>query len=98
MIFSKRFWSGGEHYPVDPSSGKIDMSGYGRDDYYRFRGPGYANFDYGYYDAETNSWWHANHSEPGMKVYQSTLEHFSRAYLGFDTQIFCVAIPEKELP
>jgi len=38
----------------------------------------------------SNSWWHANHSEPGMKVYRSTLKHYSRPLLDFDSQIFSV--------
>jgi len=63
-IFSKRFYSNGGSYTPDPTTGKIDMSKYT----YKAK-PGHVNFDYGYYDETSNSWWHANHSEPGMKVY-----------------------------
>lgn len=49
------------------------------------------NFDYGWYDEESGSWLHANHAEPNMKVYQSTLEYYSRPLRNFDRQVFCVA-------
>jgi hypothetical protein len=57
-------------------------------------------FDYGWYDEETDSWWHANMGGPGMKVYQSDLEYFSQP-LGsrdtpiFDRQVFTVALARK---
>jgi RHS repeat-associated protein len=90
-MFSKRFWSSGDPYTPDPSTGKVDMSGYS----YRAR-PGYVNFDYGWYDESANLWIHANHfHDPGgmgpMKVYYSDLEHYSRPLLDFDKQFFCVA-------
>jgi hypothetical protein len=53
------------------------------------------NFDYGWYDEATNTWFHANHMEPGMTVYQSTLSNFSRPLLNFDRQIFVVAMARK---
>ncbi len=40
--------------------------------------PEYVNFDYGLYDNKSNLWWHANHSEPRMEVYESTLSYYSR--------------------
>jgi peptidoglycan hydrolase-like protein with peptidoglycan-binding domain len=98
IIFSKRFYSNQDPDPEkrkaadpnaflpDPRTGQVDMSGYR----YEAR-PGYVNFDYGWYDEETNSWWHANHAEPGMQVYQSTLEYYSRPLLDFDRQVFSVA-------
>ncbi|GGM35477.1 hypothetical protein GCM10012275_03430 [Longimycelium tulufanense] len=95
-IFSKRFYSkqdpnwtdeqAAEMYRPNPRTGQVDMSTYR----YRAR-PGYVNFDYGWYDEQTNNWWHANHAEPGMKVYQSTLRYYSRPLLDFDEQVFTVA-------
>jgi RHS repeat-associated protein len=91
-IFSKRFWSSGDPYTPDPSTGQVDMSGYN----YSARPGGYTNFDYGWYDEASNLWIHANHfHDPGglgpMKVYKSDLEHYSRSLLDFDKQVFCVA-------
>ena len=86
MIFSKRFYSDGQPYTPDPKTGKVDMSGYK----YKAK-PGLVNFDYGFYDESSNSWWHANHSEPGMKVYRSTKQHYSRPLQDFDKQVFSVA-------
>lgn len=90
IIFSKRFWSGGNDYEPDSETGQVDMS-----DYDYEAKPGFVNFDYGWYEEETDTWWHANHCEPGMKVYQSTLEHYSRPLLDFDQQVFCVAFARK---
>ncbi len=85
-IFSKRFYSGGKDYTPDPKTGKVDMSGYD----YKAK-PGYVNFDYGFYDEANDAWWHANHCEPGMKVYRSTNAHYSRPLLDFDKQVYCVS-------
>ena len=86
MIFSKRFYSNGKAFTPDPTTGRVDMSDYD----YKAK-PGYVNFDYGLYDETTDSFWHANHSEPGMKVYRSTESHYSRPLLDFDKQVYCVA-------
>jgi len=85
-IFSKRFYSGGEDYEPDPKTGKVDMSKYK----YKAK-EGFVNFDYGFYDEKSNSFWHENHADPGMKVYRSTLKHYSRPLQDFDSQIFAVA-------
>lgn len=88
VIFSKRFHSADPNNEYQPDkNGKVDMTGYD----YKAK-PGYVNFDYGFYDVETGKWWHANHSEPGMEVYESTLEYYSRALLDFNKQVFCVGI------
>ena len=60
----------------------------------------HINFDYAFWDETTQSFWHANHAEPGMKVYQSSKERFQQGYIDFDRTIYCVAItkvldPEK---
>ena len=63
----------------DPKTHRIDMSGYK----YR-RKPGGVNFDYGFWDDTTNSFWHANHKDYGaanpMVVYQSTRNRFAKRY------------------
>lgn len=87
LLFSKRFWSSGQTFVRDPVTGRIDMSGYT----YAPR-PGFVNFDYGLYDEKTGKWWHANHNEPGMKIYESNLKHYSRPLIDFDKQVFCVGI------
>jgi hypothetical protein len=101
FIYSKRFWMMGKAFPAD-STGKVDMS---NDD--GSHPPGDVNFDYGWYDETTDSWWHANHCDPAtgtdkckasyptgepMKVHQSKLDHYSDPnYFGADKQVFCVA-------
>ena len=52
-------------------------------------------FDYGWYDEATNTWFHANHGEAGMVVYQSTLEYYSQPIVNFDRQTFVVAMAKK---
>ncbi|GGQ48249.1 hypothetical protein [Couchioplanes azureus] len=95
VIFSKRFYSkqdptwtdeqAARAFLPDPETDQVDMTGY------RYVAkPGYVNFDYGWLDEGTGNWWHANHAEPGMKVYQSTLRHYSRPLLDFDRQVFSV--------
>ena len=90
-IFSQRFYSGGKSDVPDPVTGRVDMSGYD----YKAK-PGYVNFDYGWYDEQSDSWWHANHYETHdpddpMVVYRSTLDYYSRPLIDFDSQVFCVA-------
>ncbi|AHI00814.1 hypothetical protein [Kutzneria albida] len=100
-IFSKRFYSwqnpdwseerAHTTYRPDRETDQVDMSTYR----YRAR-PGYVNFDYGWFDQDTNTWWHANHEEPRMVVYQSTLRHYSRPLQDFDEQVFTVAFAKKD--
>ncbi|MFI5495028.1 hypothetical protein [Actinoplanes sp. NPDC051859] len=95
VIFSKRFYSkqnpawtdeqAARAFLPNPTTNQVDMSAY------RYLAkPGYVNFDYGWLDEGTGNWWHANHAEPGMNVYQSTLKHYSRPLLDFDRQVFTV--------
>ncbi|MGW1739347.1 hypothetical protein ACWCPQ_11100 [Nocardia sp. NPDC001965] len=84
-------------FAPDPATGQVDMSG----DHGRAK-PGYVSFDYGLYDEQAGSWWHANHadyrvySENGdpvrnpMKVYQSTSEKFFAGYSDFDSSVVCL--------
>jgi Domain of unknown function (DUF4157)/Microbial transglutaminase len=107
FIFSQRFWSDNLPYTPDPVTGKIDMSPYKAKPKPKPGGTGtYVNFDYGWYDETTKSWFHANHCDPAtgsancsrtydpdqrMKVYQSTKDHYSRPLQDFDKQVYCVA-------
>jgi hypothetical protein len=94
ILFSMRFWKGGQPYSPDPNTGKINMSGY---NYIPKPNPNtrgtYTNFDYGYYDPATDSWWHANNAEPGMEVYRSTKTYYSRPLADFDGQVYSIAFP-----
>jgi hypothetical protein len=99
VLFAKLFWSNQDPdrekrkqpapdaYQPDPDTGKVDMSDYE----YRDQ-PGHVNFDYGFWDEESNCFWHANHSQPGMIVYQSTREKFAKGYIDFDRIVYCAAI------
>ena len=98
VLFAKLFWSnqdpdqearkkGDDKAYLPDEDGKIDMSDYK----YRAQ-PGYVNFDYGFWDEGTQSFWHANHCQPGMKVYQSKKDKFSAGYMDFDRILFCAAI------
>jgi hypothetical protein len=92
IIFSTRFWSNDPSKFLPDRNGKVDMSSY---DYSPrpcdSRGC-YTNFDYGLYEGSTNTWWHANHAQPNMAVYESTLAHYSRPLSDFNRQVFSVAI------
>ncbi len=91
-MFSKRFYSGQDRswsdqeratkFRPDPNTGQVDMSEY---DYHG--NSGLINFDYGYIDPLTGDVWHANHKEPGMQIYQSTLGYYSRAIVDYDRQV-----------
>ncbi|UAK34560.1 hypothetical protein K8O92_12375 [Nocardia asteroides] len=84
-------------FTPDPTTGQVDMSG----DYDQPK-PGHTNCDYGLYDEETGSWWHANHGDwrefpefgdpalDPMKVYQSTPEKFFSGYPDFDSSVICI--------
>ena len=106
IMFAKMFWSNqaaGDNskpddkaFRPDPKTGEVDMTGY------QYKGqPGYVNFDYGWWDDNTSSFWHANHMEykdpekrktNPMKVYQSTKEKFIAGYIDFDRVVFGVAL------
>jgi hypothetical protein len=97
VMFAKLFWSNqnpatdlskpdDKAFRPDPKTGKVDMK-----KYRYIAQPGYVNFDYGFWDEDTQSFWHANHCQPGMKVYQSTRDKFAAGYIDFDRIIYCVA-------
>ena len=107
VLFAKLFWSNQNPdkdkrkvedknaFKPDPKTGKVNMTGYK----YREKGGGnFVNFDYGFWDEASQSFWHANHSEPGMEVYQSTKEKFAKGYADFDRVIYCVAIAKNYDP
>lgn len=103
VLFAKQFWSNqnaGDNkaadpdaFKPDPKTGRVDMSGYK----YKAQ-PGYVNFDYGFWDESSHSFWHANHMQPGMMVYQSTKERFIRGYIDFDRCVFGVALAKNYDP
>lgn len=106
ILFAKMFWSNqadGDNskaddkaFRPDARTGEVNMTGYK----YKAQ-PGYVNFDYGWWDDSSNSFWHANHMEykdpekrktNPMKVYQSTKEKFIAGYIDFDRVVFGVAL------
>jgi hypothetical protein len=117
VVFAKLFWSNQNPdearratsdpaaFQPDPRSHKVDMSGY----HYRAR-PGFVNFDYGFWDEASQSFWHANHMDyhdpnDPMFVLQSTKDKFAHllmeagerryGYRDFDRVIYCVALAEN---
>ncbi|RAW01109.1 Ig-like domain-containing protein [Pseudochryseolinea flava] len=94
IIYSVRFWARYVDGFQPDKNGRVDMGGF---DASTAGLPGYVSFDFGLYDSSTGKWWHANHSEPGMKVYESTLSHFSRKLADFNRQVFVVAITTVKL-
>ena len=68
----------------DPKTGEVDMSKIG-DIYALSRPPDYTNFDFGFWDESTQTFWHANHGTyTGMRtpeeIYQSTHARFAHKY------------------
>jgi hypothetical protein len=120
IVFAKLFWSNQNADPAkraksdptafkpDPITGKVDMTGYE----YREQ-PGMVNFDYGFWDDASQSFWHANHMDYGdpsdpMIVLQSTPDKFAKVltvagetrygYRDFDRVIYCVTLAENYNP
>ncbi|HYN97269.1 MAG TPA: DUF4157 domain-containing protein [Pilimelia sp.] len=120
VVFAKLFWSNQNPdiarrarsdptaFKPDPTTGQVDMTGYE----YREQ-PGKVNFDYGFWDEASQSFWHANHMDYGdpadpMIVLQSTKEKFAKVltvagetrygYRDFDRVIYCVALAENYNP
>jgi hypothetical protein len=111
VLFAMLFWSGrGRRAPdtkafrPDPVSGRVDMSGIGN--IYDDGRPGFVNFDFGFWDELTHSFWHANHGvyqgmETPEEIYQSTHGRFARrfwakgeehvTYADFDRVVYGVA-------
>ena len=113
MVFAKLFWSNQNADPAKRKKGnakafrpdrkgRVDMSGYK----YRAQ-PGYVNFDYGWWDESSQSFWHANHADYGdpadpMIVMQSTRDKFAKkmevagtrryGYADFDRVVYGVAL------
>ncbi len=86
-------------YRADPRTHEVDMSGYK----YKAR-PGFVNFDYGFWDDPTETFWHANHGvyedapDDPMIVLQSTREKFAHGYDDFDRCVYGVALAENYNP
>lgn len=114
VLFGMLFWSNQDPevsnradpdptaFRGDPKTHRVDMSGY----QYRAQ-PGKVNFDYGFWDESTSSFWHANHKDFGpddpMVVFQSTKEKFAYpftmpdgtarfGYDDFDRAVYGVAV------
>ncbi len=98
-------------FPVDEKTGKVDMTGYRYDnarpqdaedvtvgDDGNLDMDWHINFDYAFWDEDTQSFWHANHAQPGMKVYQSTRARFEQGYRDFDRTIYCVGFAKNYRP
>ena len=111
-------------FPVDETTGKVDMTGYmylgqpkikkdkdtGEDEY----AGGFVNFDYGFWDESTQTFWHANHMqypekrEDGtpderhkkqpMIVLQSTRAKFAKGYRDFDRIIYAIGLQKNYKP
>lgn len=101
VMFAKRFWSNQSEDKEarrhsDPTAfipnfrtGEIDMSG----DRLLGQNKTYAtNFDYGFWDDHTNSYWHATQGGNAMEVLQSTRERFEAENSSWDRIVYCVAI------
>lgn len=79
----------------DRVTGQVDMSA----DFFWGK-PGYTNFDYGFYDPRSDSWWHANNREfhddtRPMRVFQSTAERFFTGHADFDRSVLCLGFVNK---
>ncbi len=120
VVFAKLFWSNQsdsakdrtkpdeDAYKADPKTGEVDMTGYK----YKARvkedmSGGYVNFDYGFWDESSQSFWHANHmqykdpvkrADDPMKVLQSTKGKFAKGYVDFDRIIYGVALANNYDP
>jgi RHS repeat-associated protein len=92
VIFSTRFWSNDDRKFLPDKNGRVDMSTYNYSARPCDQSGCYVGFDFGLYDPNTNKWWHANHSQPGMVVYESTLKWYSRPLRNFNRQVFSIAI------
>ncbi|MGW5383282.1 hypothetical protein [Nocardia sp. NPDC003963] len=78
----------------NPETGRVDMSR----DLHQGR-PNSMNFNYAYYDRETNSWWGADQGDHDpnrpMRVKQMTPEYLWADRLEYDTPVFGVDIVDK---
>lgn len=97
VIFSLKFWADDEKAFPEEENGKVNMNGYpGKARMPNPEDPnapiGYMNFDYGLYNKATNTWFSANHRQPGMRIYEKTLEQFSEKKEFANRQVFSFAI------
>jgi RHS repeat-associated protein len=92
IIWSTRFWTNDASKFLPDKNGKVDMSSWDASARPADASGGYTNFDYGLLDKKTGKWWHANHKDPGMIIYESTLSHYSRTLKDFNRQVFSAQI------
>ena len=102
IMYSMRFWSADKENGFQPdNNGRIDMTSYNRqgrviteDDpegVYTI-----ANFDYALYNKNSDTWFHANHTDHSPKapmiIYEDTLNKYLKPKDSFNRKIFCYAI------
>jgi RHS repeat-associated protein len=93
IIYAIRFWANSVTEFVPDKNGQINMNSWKPKIPRPNDGNGpYTNVDFGLYEKSNNTWWHANHKQPGMIVYQSTLHHYNRPLADFNHIVFCVAL------
>lgn len=115
-IWEERLKPNEKAFLPDPETGKVDMTGYRYYPQSRYstdpatgerRQSSYVNFDYGFWDEASQSFWHANHmqyKDPEMAkkhpmiVLQSTKEKFCKGYMDFDRIVFCIALARNYDP
>jgi hypothetical protein len=120
VVFAKLFWSNQKSDPAkrkvsdkkaflpDKKTGRVDMTGYKY-----LEQPGFVNFDYGFWDEASQSFWHANHMDyhdptDPMIVLQSTREKFAHkltvagetryGYRDFNRVVYGVALASNYDP
>jgi hypothetical protein len=106
LVYSTRFWTDDTSKYRGDASDIVDMRGA------KFKSrvlnnEVFINFDFGFYDEETNSFWHANHChhcEDGdgndmgpMTVYKSDFNKFTRPLLDFNRTIFSYIITNQKV-
>jgi len=104
--YEDRFKPDEDAFLPDPETGEVDMSDYKYKAQSRMKTgedgedirSSYINFDYGFWDENSQCFWHANHCQPGMKVYQSTKDKFAAGYIDFDRIIYCIAFAQNYDP
>ena len=104
--YDERFKPDDSAFLPDPETGEVDMSDYEYKAQSRMKTgddgedikSSYINFDYGFWDENSQCFWHANHCQPGMKVYQSTKDKFAAGYIDFDRIIYCIAFAQNYDP
>jgi RHS repeat-associated protein len=93
IMYSIRFWSEDKNRFLSDENGSVDMTGWtGKARPPTINNPDnpfyYTNIDCGLYNKNSDTWFHANHQSPGMLIYESTLQGYSRRTSDFNRQVF----------